>query len=132
MEMVTEAPLDPGKLFEKIRKTGSGSVLFHYAVVKGEAGDRASSGIRFERNGDIEAELAGIAADVRGRWNVDDILLIRRIGTLKIGDVISLVAVSSPTSNDAFEACRFGLERLKKMVNLKKTELFRDRGKNLS
>ena len=131
MEMVTEAPLDPGKLFEKIRKNGSGSVLFHYAVVKSQAGDKASSGIRFERGGDVEAELAGIAADVRGRWNIDDVLLVRRIGTLKVGDVISLVAVSSPASNDAFEACRFGLERLKKMVSLKKTELFRDRGRNL-
>ena len=132
MEMVTEAPLDPGTLFEKIRKNGSGSVLFHYAVVKSQAGDKESSGIRFERGGDVEAELAGIAADVRGRGNVDDVLLVRRIGTVKVGDVISLVAVSSPASNDAFEACRFGLERLKKMVSLKKTELFRDRERNLS
>jgi molybdopterin synthase catalytic subunit len=100
-------------------------------VVKSQAGDKASSGILFERAGDMEAELTGIAADVRGRWNVDDVLLVRRIGTLKVGDVISLVAVSSPASNDAFEACRFGLERLKKMVSLKKTELFRDQGKNL-
>ena len=98
MEMVTEAPLDLGKLFEKIRKNGSGSVLFHYAVAKSQAGDKASSGILFEPGGDVEAELAGIAADVRGRWNVDDILLVRRIGTLKVGDVISLVAVSFPTS----------------------------------
>ncbi|MCX5826274.1 MAG: molybdenum cofactor biosynthesis protein MoaE [Deltaproteobacteria bacterium] len=131
MEMVTEAPLDPGTLFEKIRKNGSGSVLFHYAVVKSQTGDKASSGILFEQDGDVEAELAGIAADVRGRWNVDDVLLVRRIGTLKVGDVISLVAVSSPASHDAFEACRFGLERLKKMASLKKTELLRDHGKNL-
>ena len=125
MELVTDTPLDPGKLFERIHKNGSGSVLFHYAVVKEAVGDRACSGIRFERNGDMEAELAGIAAEVRNRWHVDDVLLVRRIGTLKVGDVISLVAVSSPASNDAFEACRFGLERLKKMVCLKKTELYR-------
>jgi molybdopterin synthase catalytic subunit len=100
-------------------------------VVKSQAGDKESSGIRFERGGDVEAELAGIAADVRGRGNVDDVLLVRRIGTVKVGDVISLVAVSSPASNDAFEACCFMLERLKKMVSLKKTELFRDCGKNL-
>ena len=130
MEMVTEAPLDPGKLFGKIRKDGSGSVLFHYAVVKSQAGDKASSGIRFERGGDVEAELASIAADIRGRWTIDDVLLVRRIGTLKIGDVISLVAVSSPASNDAFEACRFGLERLKKMISLKKTELLQESGSN--
>jgi molybdopterin synthase catalytic subunit len=131
MEIVTKAPLDAGRLFEQIRKIGSGSVLFHYAVVKSRAGDKVSTGIRFERNGDMEAELAEISADIKGRWNVDDVLLVRRIGMLKIGDVISLVAVSAPASNDAFEACRFGLERLKKMVSLRKTEMLRDHGKNL-
>ncbi|MCX5908738.1 MAG: molybdenum cofactor biosynthesis protein MoaE [Deltaproteobacteria bacterium] len=55
-----------------------------------------------------------------------DVLLVRRIGPLKVGDVISLVAVSSPTSNDAFEACHYGLEKLRKMVSINKTEMFRD------
>jgi len=126
MEIVTETPLDPGKLFERIKKSEAGSVLFHYAIVKGRTDERESSGIRFERGGDMEAELAGISADIKGRWNVDDVLLVRRIGTLKIGEVISLIAVSSTASNDAFEACRYGLERLKKMTTIKKTELFRD------
>jgi molybdopterin synthase catalytic subunit len=100
-------------------------------VVKNQAGDKLSTGILFERNGDMEAELAEISADIKGRWNVDDVLLVRRIGTLKIGDVISLIAVSSPASNDAFKACRFGLERLKKMVSLRKTEMLQVHGKNL-
>jgi molybdopterin synthase catalytic subunit len=50
--------------------------------------------------------------------------LVRRIGILDIGDIISLIAVSSPVSNDAFEACRYGLEKFKKMSSLKKTERF--------
>ena len=126
MEVITEIPLNPGSLFAQIDKKGSGSVLFHYAVVKDRAGSRTSTGIRFERNGNTETELAEIARDIKGRWNIDDVLLVRRIGTLTVGDVISLVAVSSPASNDAFEACRFGLERLKKMVSLRKIEIFRD------
>jgi molybdopterin synthase catalytic subunit len=131
MEIVTEAPLDPGRLFGQLRQHGSGSVLFHYAVVKGRAGDKVSTGIQFERSGDIEAELAEITAAIKDRWTVDDVLLVRRIGTLSIGEVISLVAVSSPASHDAFEACRFGLERLKKMVSLRKTEMLLDQGKIL-
>ena len=51
-------------------------------------------------------------------------LLVRRIGILDIGDIISLIAVSSPVSNDALEACRYGLEKFKKMSSLKKTERF--------
>lgn len=123
MEIVTEKPLDPGRAFEQIQKKGSGSVLFHYAVVKSRAGEKECTGILFERNGDMEAELAEITANIKERWNVDDVLLVRRVGLLKVGDVISLVAVSSPASLDAFEACHFGLERLKKMARIRKTEM---------
>lgn len=123
MIRVTQAPLDPGELFAELGKRGSGSVLCHYALVKGQIGGSLSSGILFERNGDIEAELAEISLDVKDRWHIDDIVLARRIGMLKIGDVISLVAVSASASNDAFEACRYGLNRLKKMTSLKKTEV---------
>jgi molybdopterin synthase catalytic subunit len=126
MEIVTETPVDPGKMFEMIGKREAGSVLFHYAVVKSRAGDRTSTGILFERGGDMEAEMSGITEDIMGRWNVADVLLVRRIGPLKVGDVISLVAVSSPTSHDAFEACHYGLQRLRKMASLKKTEMFQD------
>jgi molybdopterin synthase catalytic subunit len=131
MEIVTKALLDPGRLFDQIRKNGAGSVLFHYAVVESQAGDKVSTGIRFEGNGDMEAELAEISADIKGRWNVADVLLVRRIGTLKIGDVISLVAVSSPASTDAFDACRFGLERVKKTIGLRKTEMLQGHRKNM-
>ncbi len=124
MEIVTTDPIDQGKMFDLIGKRLVGSILFHYAVVKGEAGDRPSAGILFERNGNMEAEMAGIRQDVMSRWNVTDLLLVRRIGKLRVGDIISLVAASSPASNDAFEACRYGLERIRKMVSLKKTEMF--------
>lgn len=126
MNIVTEKPLDTGCLFEMLRKQNSGSVIFHWAAVKSQAGEKKSSGIRFERNGDMEAELSEIEDDIRNRWQIDDVLLARRIGLLKVGDLISLVAVSSLTSNDAFEACRYGLARIRKMVSLKKTELFGD------
>ncbi|MGA2781349.1 MAG: molybdenum cofactor biosynthesis protein MoaE [Smithella sp.] len=52
--------------------------------------------------------------------------LVRRIGLLQVSDRISLVAVSSSASSDAFEACQYGLSRIRKMSIIKKTELFLD------
>jgi molybdopterin synthase catalytic subunit len=40
-----------------------------------------------------------------------------------VGEIISLVAVSSPSSEDAFAACRFGIGRLKKMGSIAKREV---------
>ncbi len=122
MIVITKDAVDPKTMYERIGKSEAGSILLHYAVVKGQAGERASAGIHFERAGEVESELSAIEADIKERWNVEDVLLVRRIDTLEIGDVISLIAVSSPTSQDAFDACRHGLERMKRMKTLKKTE----------
>lgn len=124
MNIITESPLEPDNLFNILLKQNSGSVIFHYAVVKSQAGEKKSAGILFERDGDMESELSEIEADIRNRWNINDILLVRRIGVLHVGDLISLVAVSSPASNDAFEACQYGLSMIRKMSSIKKTELF--------
>ncbi len=122
MEVVIEKPINPEEMFDKIRKSDAGSVIFHYAVVKSQAGGGISVGIEFERAGDMEGELSQITADIKQRWKVEDVLLVRRIGKLRVGDIISLVAVSSSASEDAFNACRYGLESVKKMTTLKKTE----------
>jgi molybdopterin synthase catalytic subunit len=122
MIIVTKNPVKPETIYERIRKSKAGSVLLHYAVVKSQAGEKASAGIHIEKAGDMEKELSAISADIQQRWNIEDVFLVRRIGTLDIGDIISLIAVSSPSSNDAFDACRHGLERLKKMKSLRKTE----------
>jgi molybdopterin synthase catalytic subunit len=124
MVIVTESPLNPSEIYEKLTKENAGSVIFHYAVVKNLAGEKPTSGILFERNGDMDMELSEIEADLRARWDIDDVLLVRRTGMLKTGDLISLVAVSSPASSDAFDACRYGLAKIRKMSSLKKTELY--------
>jgi molybdopterin synthase catalytic subunit len=124
MEIVTSKPVDSAAMFERIWKSEAGSVLLHYALVKSQTGEQTSAGIEFEKAGDIEGELHAIAEDIKQRWKIEDVLLVRRIGILNVGDIISLIAVSSPTSSDAFDACRHGLERLKKMSTLKKTERF--------
>lgn len=124
MVIVTKNSINPEAMFERIRKSEAGSVLLHYAVVKSQTGERVSAGIHFEKAGDLEGELQALAAEIKQRWKIEDVLLVRRIGTLDVGDIISLIAVSSPDSNDAFEACRYGLGRFKKMTTLKKTERF--------
>lgn len=126
MVIVTESSLDPSALYAKLQKEGAGSVIFHYAVVKSQSGEKQTSGIHFEENGDMEAELSSIEDDLMKKWNLSGVLLVRRTGTLQVGDIISLVAVSSPASSDAFEACQYGLGRLRKMQNIKKTELYTD------
>ncbi len=125
MVTISSDAIDPSSMYDQIAKASSGSVVFHYAVVKEQSGHGGvTTGIEYRTNGDTEGELAEIAAELSGTWQLEDILLVRRVGALGIGDIISLVAASSPNSEDAFAACRHGIARLKKMTTIRKTEMY--------
>ena len=127
MVIVNAAPINPSTVYNNICSAFSGSVVFHYAVVKKQAGSgKATTCIEYSSQGDTLQELEGIAGELESRWKLEDCLLIRRTGCLNVGDIISLVAASSPNSEDAFEACKQGISRLKKMTTIHKTEKFSD------
>jgi len=125
MVMTTREAVDTRQAYDLIGKGTAASVVLHYAVVK-QSHDHArpTIGIDYQENGDVEAELAAIAEEILQSCVLEDVLLIRRLGHVGIGEIISLVAASSPKSEDAFVACRYGISLLKKMRTIDKREHF--------
>jgi molybdopterin synthase catalytic subunit len=122
---ITKEPIDPATAYSRITSERAGSVVFHYAVVKAQSGEGGTTScIEYAATAEVDLELAAIAAELREDWSLEDLLLIRRVGCLGIGDIISLVAASSPNSEDAFAACRQGISRMKKMTTIVKQELY--------
>lgn len=127
MVKIVKSPIIP-EAFAGMETGGAGSVLLHYAVVKEEMcpeGAKSTCSIEYRETGDAASELEGICGEIKTRWNIKDLTLVRRVGRLHVNDIISLVAISSSRSEDAFEACRYGLGRLKKMATIMKEEIFR-------
>ena len=63
--------------------------------------------------GMTEKSLAAIAEQAKTRWNLLDVLIIHRIGTLAPTDQIVLVVTTSSHRGDAFAACEFIMDYLK-------------------
>lgn len=124
MEIVSNKAIALGEIYELIKKDTAGSVVLHFAVVKGSPGDKVISSIEFHANGDVKGELHTISDEILKRREIEDVLIIRRLGQLNVGDIISLVAVSSPHREEAFGACRYGVDRLKEMLTITKKEIF--------
>jgi molybdopterin synthase catalytic subunit len=125
MVQISSEHIDPSKAYDLIGKHSSGSVVLHYAVVKESSGNEHSTTcIDYQADEKAENELETIAAELREKWRLEDVLLMRRTGCLRVGDIISLVAASSPNSEDAFAACKHGIGRLKKMTTIRKTEMY--------
>jgi molybdopterin synthase catalytic subunit len=63
--------------------------------------------------GMTEKAIAAIVEEAKGRWEVIDCTVIHRVGELRPGDQIVLVAVASGHRGDAFAACEFIMDYLK-------------------
>jgi molybdopterin synthase catalytic subunit len=69
-----------------------------------------------------EKALENIISKARIRWELGNITLIHRIGTLNILDQIVLVITSSKHRKDAFESCEFIMDYLKTQAPFWKKE----------
>ncbi|WP_333844593.1 molybdopterin synthase catalytic subunit MoaE [Pelomicrobium sp.] len=63
--------------------------------------------------GMTEKALEDIVAQAKGRWDLIDVRVVHRVGALKPGNRIVLVAVASAHRGDAFAACEFIMDYLK-------------------
>jgi len=63
--------------------------------------------------GMTETALEEIVGEAQARWQVYEILVIHRVGTLQPRDPIVLVAVTSAHRGEAFAACEFVMDWLK-------------------
>ena len=73
--------------------------------------------------------MAQIAAEIWARWpDVRGVAIVQRIGRLSVGETTTLVACAAGHRDQgAFEAARYGIDRLKEIVPIWKREIGRDR-----
>ena len=63
--------------------------------------------------GMTEKALDQIVAQASTRWDIYDVLIVHRVGTLRPTDQIVLVVVASAHRGEAFQACEFLMDYLK-------------------
>jgi molybdopterin synthase catalytic subunit len=76
-------------------------------------GDEVKSMVLEHYPGMTEKQIIKICDEAQEKWTVLDCLVIHRVGEIEIGEPIVLVSVWSAHRNDAFDACRYIMEKLK-------------------
>jgi molybdopterin synthase catalytic subunit len=90
------------------------------------AGDNVQSMVLEHYPGMTEKHLEKICEQARTRWELNDSLIVHRVGELHPGDPIVLVAVWSAHRKAAFEASRWLMEELKTQAPFWKKEQLAD------
>ena len=71
-------------------------------------------------------QMRAIAAVAKERWPVARVALLHRVGRVAVDEASVVIAVSCPHRGQAFDACRFLIDELKKSVTIWKREVWAD------
>lgn len=72
------------------------------------------------------SEMRKIAEQAKAKFGIQKIAIHHRLGTLAIGEIPVIIAVSSAHRATAFEACQFAIDTLKETVPIWKKEYLSD------
>ena len=110
-----------------MRTCSSGSTGVAPAVrLRYRSADGEVTGLTYEAWDELAtARLGELGAEMFERWPLRKAALLHRSGELAIGEVSVVVACSAPHRAEAFDACRHGIEQLKRDVPIWKKEHLR-------
>ncbi len=129
--VVSDDDFDIEELKKIVADDRDGAVVTFTGIVKGENKGKRVSGMEVQRyEGMTKQELSKVRDEALLNFKISDVLIIHRFGELRIGDNIVGIVVSAPCRTDAFDACRYCIDRLKEMVPIWKQEKFQDDGKD--
>jgi len=121
---LVEQPIDIRVLYERVRKDEHGAVVVFVGVVlRRSDDDRSVSGLSYEAYQELAVgEMKVIAQEVVSRFSPCEIAMQHRIGDLKVGEPSVAVAIATAHRAQAFDACRYAIDELKKRVPIWKKE----------
>jgi molybdopterin synthase catalytic subunit len=127
MSRLTRDRLDVAAVLAAVSDSSlGGTALFLGSVRRGE-GDGPVRAIEYSAyEGMAEAELERIIDEGRRRWAAARIEVQHRLGTIPAGEASIIVIAATPHRADAFEACRYVIEEVKRRLPIWKKEIFED------
>lgn len=71
-------------------------------------------------------EMERIFAEAKAKFGVESVVVKHRVGRVEIGEPAVAISVATPHRGEAFDACRFLIDELKKRVPIWKKEVYAD------
>lgn len=126
VELVRE-PIRVAGLVAELKSPEDGAVTVFEGIARNHSGGRKTLYLEYEAYESMAlAKLRELASTMRARFAVDCVAVVHRLGRLDIGQTSVFIGVSSAHRGAAFDACRFGIDTLKRTVPIWKKEFFED------
>ncbi len=127
MIKITDKPISPELIVNKVKTDGSGCVVTYVGVIRGYSRGKPVLSVEYQDpEGKAEEKLRQVATEIRKKWQLEDIAICHRIGKLKVGDINLVVAVASAHRQEGFAACQYAIDQFKQIMPTRKKETYQD------
>ena len=122
---ITGEPIDEAALWSKRKiSDGMGAVVYFLGVVRGSEADQAISALEYEAFHQMAEHQFNLLFDqMEKRWPIESVRLVHRIGRVRVNEPSLWVEVVAPHRGEAFAACQWLIDEMKRVVPIWKRPL---------
>jgi MoaE-MoaD fusion protein len=124
---IVRAKILTEKIVSALKAAEDGAVAVFEGIVRNHSHGKTTLYLEYEAYEPMAlAKMREICAHMHANFSIDRLAMVHRLGRLEIGETSVLIAVSSAHRAAAFDACRYGIDTLKRLVPIWKKEYFSD------
>jgi len=124
---IVHEPIDISDLRKRLLEGDSGAVVIFDGVARNNTRGRRTQYLEYEGYEPMSLRtMEQIIREVHEQWPINRVGIVHRLGRIEITESSVVILVTSAHRRVAFEACRYAIDRLKKIVPIWKKEFFED------
>lgn len=120
--LLTHNPLDPEDLRKRVEDPTRGGVVVFCGEVRSITGDTNTSYLTYESYSEMALkQMQAIAQEAQTKWQAK-VAVAHRLGEVLPGEIAVVCAAACAHRAEAFDCCRFLIDRIKEDVPIWKLE----------
>ncbi len=127
MIKITDQAINPNEILAYISDPQAGGIDVFIGTVRDRSFGKTVTKLEYEVYDTMAIkEMQKLCEAACEKWPIVKYAIVHRKGTLHIGDIAVVIAVSTPHRAAAFEACQWLIDNLKVTVPIWKKEFYLD------
>jgi len=128
LEITTEPIAEAALLAQRTMSEGMGAAVYFLGVVRGTEGKTAISALEYETFQRMaEHQISLLFDKLAKRWSIESVRLVHRVGLVMTGEPSLWVEVIAPHRSEAFAACQWLIDELKRVAPIWKKPVCGDK-----
>jgi molybdopterin synthase catalytic subunit len=122
---ITSAPIREAELLSARQMSeGMGAAVYFLGVVRDAEGDERIAALEYESFQPMaEHQFQLLFDQMEKRWPIESVRLVHRLGVVKVNEPSLWVEIIAPHRAEAFAACQWLIDEMKRVVPIWKKRL---------